>query len=285
MEAKGWMMLHTLINRYHQGAKEGFIQALPEKESQGMEAYAVSSDDISPAAASDDFCFGKTHYSWLLPALKSFPGALQPTALRALPDQQAQGLGELMGLSPAAEAPSPPIRQFLLHLLSVHYQDPDFLPPSLLPESDFSSLTVLSKGELVTLIDLLGIHDLAEELRPVVDKAKIKQVFLCLSPRRQSYLKRCLRRQDRLERANLYLDRWHGERRKLNKNLHRLGITRLGKALSGQPKVLIHYLSRVLDTGRGALLIKAYSEAPVPKLQSYLLQQVTAALTFMKTDE
>jgi hypothetical protein len=151
-----------------------------------------------------------------------------------------------------------------------------------LPQSTLSVLASWTKFELVELIEFLGLHDLAEELRQVVDQKSLKNVYACLTPKEQKYLRFCMHHKSKLAPPSLGLDRWSGDCGKLKTALQSRGLIRLGKALSGEHPDFMWHLTHILDSGRGKALMKYYSKEPVGGVTALLAQQVLNLMNMLK---
>jgi len=131
------------------------------------------------------------------------------------------------------------------------------------------------------LIDLMGLHDLAPEARRIVNPNYLKNIYTCLTPKQFHYLKICLHRKEPIIAPKLGLDPAKIESAQLRQTLHRRGLVRLGRALSGQHPDLIWHIAHVLDRGRGALLLQAHRPHESSAITSILEQQVLQAMHFL----
>ena len=126
------------------------------------------------------------------------------------------------------------------------------------------------------------MYDLAEGIRHIVDRKKLKAIYLCLSHREQAFLRICLHKKEKLAAPKLDIDKWDGSREMLHRVLHRRGMLRLGKALSGQERHFVWHLVHLLDTGRGNIILQYYAEQPVAGVTPLLIQQVVSVINFIK---
>ena len=159
------------------------------------------------------------------------------------------------------------------------------LPKTFLPKNELSVLTRISKDELVRMIDLLGIYDLTDETRTILDNKQIKAIYKCLTPTQRKFSNYCLHQREKIASSRLNLSNWNGDSDELQRRIHLRGIARLGKALSGQDEQLIWYIVHTLDTGRGHLLQKNIEKEAVPKVTPALSQQVLQTLNHLQKKE
>lgn len=277
------MITRVLINRFHKGSPEALLRFLPESHAAEVNKVPIDSAELSPLFTPLSEQISKIHYTWLLPILQKVPGVAQGSLLGVLPDQTAMRLSDQLYGSSKRLSLAPCSQQFLQNLVLKQLEGFDaVIPYSYLPESPLSHLGTWSKPELVQLISFLGIHDLAEEIRHIVDKKRIKGIYLCLTPKEQQYLRYCMHLKEKFVAPALGLDKWSGDCDKLKSTLQARGIIRLGKALSGEHPDLIWHLSHILDMGRGKALSKYYAKEPVASLTPALAQQVTNLMGILK---
>lgn len=282
MKPRGWMFLKVLINRYHPGPPDPLLNFLPPEDAQKALVHNITSPDIEPLLNHAKIVIDRIHYSWLKPAIEKFSRSMQPFFIASLPKKLAFSIQRHMDPSVKISPLTDTLKPFFLRLLYNTLDADDRLPIEYLPESPLSSLAQWSKHELVDLIDFLGLHDLAGEIRQVVAKDALKGIYECLSPKQTTYLKMCLHQKDQIKSDSLKINFQKLDGDQLLRDLHRRGLMRLGKALSGQHPDLIWYLSHTLDTGRGSLLAQYYSQQPTPKVTQALTIQVTNLMNFLK---
>lgn len=283
MQRKSAIMLRVLMNRYHQGAPSMLLEGLPKEDAQLVLDQTITSSEASQIMMRpSELLGGQIHYSWLQPVIESFHPAMQPLLISALPKESALALTKLMD-KPKLATPKPIARDFLLLALCRKFSKGSVMPMQFLPESTLSSLITLTKPELLELVDYLGIYDLAEEIRHIVDKVLLKSIYACLSAKKQHFLRICLHQKEKLKAAaKIGLINWKGDESQLGRLLHRRGLLRLSYALSGQPRDFIWHLAHRLDVGRGHILGKNFSDKEIPGVTTFLAQQVLNTLNFLK---
>jgi hypothetical protein len=276
MQIKSWVMLRVLLNKYHQKASDTLLKILPEEDANGIKSQTTYSNNAEVVLTQPEELIRKIHYSWLTEAFKVIPKAIQEPILSVLPQSDAVKLRHILKLpSPhQVNKVSVPVKTFLINTLYNHVKDHAVLPLQYLPTTELSPLTNLTKDQLVDLIDLLGIYDLAEGVRNIIDKERIKKIYKHLSPMQIQFLKSCLQQKERISATPLKLEQWDGDWSKLEKILHGRGLIRLGKAISGQHPDFVWHLTHILDVGRGARLLVNYSPTATPQITPVLAQQV-----------
>lgn len=282
MQAKGWIMLRILLNRYHSKKPEQVLKSLSEQEVKAVLGQETTSNRVEDSLIHPINFIEKMHYSWLIPEIQKFPHSLQGSLLSALSTSQTAKLKPYFKEAQIPNNPiSEPVKAFIIHTLYSRIKHEEVLPISYLPPSPLSPLTNLHKAQLIELIDLLGILDLVDEVRHIIDKGKLTKLHLCLTDKQRKFLHVCLHQKGRLAGAPIKISAWNGERKQMHSLIHKRGMLRLAKALCGQHPDLLWHLSHTLDAGRGAILSGYYSQQVSPGITPILLQQVQNTMNFL----
>lgn len=276
MQGKSWILLRVLMNRFQQKSSDTILDYLPEEDSKGVLAQTVTSNNPAIALLQPEEMLAKIHYSWMLSALKAIPEPIQNSILFALPHTSAAKLRQLLNLPPLKKGIklASPVKTFLINTLYSHVKGHEILPLEFLPVTNLSPLATWTKQDIVQMVDLLSMFDLADEVRNIIDKDRLKKIYACITPSQQQFLRTCLHQKERIAASKLKLEQWSGDRKQLEKLLHRRGLIRLAKALSGQHPDFIWHISHTLDVGRGTLLLANYSKTATPQITPVLVQQV-----------
>lgn len=278
MDKRSCMMLRVFINRYNPKAGNALIKFLPEEEAEAVMSQDIRSTDLSPILKQPHKSIAALHHSWIQPALKNFPDSLQSTIISALTPEQIAGLkvNSPTTLSNVA-------RVFILNQLYQQLDVANHLPVEYLPETEFNFLARWTRAQLIEIADFLGLYDLATEVRHIVNRNYLKNIYTCLTPKQFYYLKVCLHQKDKLVSPKLGIDPTKQDCAKLKQVIHRRGLIRLGRALCGQHSDLIWHIAHTLDMGRGSFLLKEYQPKELPKVTQILKQQVLSLVTFLRT--
>ena len=282
MQAKSWIMLRVLLNRFHGGAQESLLRSLPDEQAQIVSSQNVDSTEIFPAFTQPSELIHEIHYSWLTPIITQFPHELQSILISSLPDMQKERLSQQFQIELSADPVADSVKKFLTQLIYSKLRHSDVLPLEYLPTSPLKSIASLDKRQLQHLFDYLGLFDLALEIPQIVDKKKLRDIYNCLSTKKQRFLRQCTRQKELVQSQKLNLDAWDGDPKRLNKVLHRRGIIRLGYALSGQHPDLVWHITHTLDTGRAEVLAKHFSQKEIPKVTQALAQQVLNLVHYLQ---
>lgn len=216
------------------------------------------------------------HWSWLLPLLKTYSDREQKFFLSSLSPVTAQNLSQSLDLSDFQVDLTESARLFLRDRLlqSLIGQEAPLIPIDYLPESTLRPLLGLSKKELTHLIDLLALHDLASELRHIVDTKTLKKISSLLTEEQKKFLKQITPQKEPFPPPRMGLERWDGTEEGFHVLLHRRGLTRFGLALSKQDPDFVWYICHQLDSGRGTSLQKLCAKETTPDVAEAVVRQI-----------
>lgn len=278
MNKRGCMILRVLMNRYNPKAGDLLLKFIPEEEAKAVMSQDIRSNDLAPILHQPQKAISKVHYSWIQPVVQKFPESFQPAIIAALAAENVAGLhnSSSIAISDLAKA-------FILNQLYQQLNISDHCPLEYLPETEMSPLAKWNKAKLSNLADFLGLYDLASEVRHIVNRNYLKNIYTCLTPKQFHYLKLCLHQKEQLVSPKLGIDPTKQDCVKLKQVIHRRGLLRLGKALCGQHPDFIWHIAHLLDMGRGKILLKEYQPQELPKVTKILKQQVQNIVQFLES--
>src|SRR5262249_35275499 len=129
------------------------------------------------------------HFSWFAQTVQRYPLTLQSLLLGLLTEPQAKGAADLLSASQISvmrpKKTSPFLSTYLADFLRNEVMEPDLLREQTLPDSEMMPLLHLERKQLFHLCDLLGIYDLATDLRQVVDKELLTKINAVLTPQQK----------------------------------------------------------------------------------------------------
>lgn len=284
-DLKQQAFLRVLLNHYHPGSADAVLKLLPPDEAKDLINLKISSKDLGAPFFSAEDQIEPIHYSWLSDALQKMPAGTQPYAILSLSDSKRKALCQLLKL-PYEENQLPQLtRKFFSNKWIEALGMDQILPITFLPDSAYQKFLLLPKVKLVELIDFLGLYDLADEIKGIVNTKNLKDIYACLSARKQQFLRICLHQKEKLITPKLNLDSWNGECKELHKQLHLRGLHRFGLALFGQHPHLLWYITHILDIGRGKILASHISQhVEVSGVTQAIGFQVTNLLNFLEQD-
>lgn len=258
LSRRSCFFLKVLLNKYQRNpTASSLLNILPEDLAKQLLEVPCDSKDAAAALAAPEEEIEKIHYSWLLEPLETYPDSLRPWLLASLSKHHFSGICQVKALVSKKRSVAPVVRQFFLR--SLYYKIDgiaDSIPEGFLKKQPLSILLEVNRPLLLEAIDLLGLYDLAVKIKCIVDKNQLQSITSCLSPSKRKFLKMLTYQPDRVQMPELDLSDWQGDAGKLHKILHRRGLVRLSRALSGYSDDFFWHFFHRLDTGRAKLIQK-----------------------------
>ena len=281
MKIAGWTLLKSLLSALPSEEQGHLIRFLSTESIRRLEEITPSMKLLEQRRPSS---IDEIHYSWFIPLLETYSLQDQFLLISSLQPDAAEKLlahfkipGQPLKMSPLVAGFA---KKALYDLLTIEKKE--FLPIHLLPETPLKPLLDLSKPELTTLIDYLGLRDLSTEYPQIVQASHIKWIKEMLSHEEATYFHQLLNNKEPVIFPALHLDQWDGNPEVLRKVLHHRGLNRLGKALFGCHPSFFWHLCHLLDVGRAKILHKLSSDTKNAKVQSVLSHQVTELIPKVK---
>ncbi|MBP9841893.1 MAG: hypothetical protein KBC64_05655 [Simkaniaceae bacterium] len=281
MKTAGWTLLKSLLNRLPSEEQGHLIHFLNTEGIRHLEEVSPAMQLTQPPLHAK---IDEIHYSWFIPLLESYSLHDQFLLISSLNSDPAEKLLNHFKIPDKKLRLHPLVTAFGKKALYNHLtsEKKEFLPTHLLPESPLKPLLDLSKQELTTLIDYLGLRDLSTDYPQLVQATHIKWIKDMLSREEAEYFYQLLTHKEPVIFAPLHLDQWDGNQDTLKKVLHQRGLNRLGKALFGCHPSFFWHLSHLLDVGRAKILHKLSNDTKNPKVQSVLSHQVIELIPKVK---
>ncbi|HEY2811555.1 MAG TPA: hypothetical protein VGJ00_09240 [Rhabdochlamydiaceae bacterium] len=271
--------LHTLLPKQ----QRALLKHLPANEDrQFSQAQHFFGDATSEMPAPEEE-LSHVHFSWFAPFLRSLPESDIKLFLGSLTEDQQKGLKGTLLFSNQIPALSEVGKLYLKRqLFSSLIGQEDLLPLCCLLNTPITALLSMDHEELLDLIDLLSMHDLASEIRQIIDTSKLKRIYAILSPAQINFLKTLIYRKEPVVFKKLELTKWDGRTEVLKSTLEQRGINRLAKALNSEQPSLLWYIAHRLDIDKGQQLIKLCTPLDHPQAALLLSEQVVHLIHALK---
>ncbi len=252
------MIFNAFLSRQPEDKRGRLMHFLSDKERERLSGLPSFAQGVTLEGFSNSAMLERVHWSWFLPTLKSYSPTEQALFLAAINEASARPLTELIPSKVSKEPLTSIGRSYLRQMLLDSLIGPHdrLVPVDYLPPSSLNRLLKLPKKQLISFINLLAMHDVASEIRQIVETKILKKLYSFLSEAQKKYLKHAAAKPEPFSLQKIGLDRWDGQEESLRHVLHRRGLGRLGIALSGQDPALIWYVCHQLDIGRGNALFK-----------------------------
>lgn len=265
-------MLKTLAKRFHPA--ENVLQFLSIHDRQGLESLQAPETTGLESILNLDVWLQTIHYTWFIPVLRKMRPETANIICSLLPKSEEQKLRGALKLS-AKEVSVPQFaRPFFLHLLKAQIEDKSILPIEQLPPSEMNAILRLSLKQLLHLIDLLGIYDLAAELRQVVDRALLGRIHAALNQQQLQFLHYATKQPMKYIPPTLGIAGWDGDQKAFNNLLHQRGLIRLARGFIDENQSLRWHLTHKIDQPRAGVLLKLFSSKQESQMTAFFKNQV-----------
>lgn len=231
-----------------------------------------------------DTLIDTVHYSWFIPLLNIYSQKEASLFLLAMKPSNKKALMNLLNLEDLKEDLSSTLKDFLKSILinSLIKKEDAILPLECLFESKLNIMLTLTKNELIKLINLLSMYDLAKELKHIIEQKKIKKIYSYLYPYEKSFLKTIYNKNEPFTSQKMQIEKFYENKKKLRNNLHMRGLMRLSLALSGESIDLIWYVCHYLDIGRGNYIFKKCKKEKTPNVSDVITSEILKIINFLK---
>lgn len=281
MENKSWIIIRVLLNRFHEGSAEQILSNLPENDRNGIMNIEAKTKNVKSIFIDPLQAIANIHYSWLVVPLQNLPKETQPYVLAALSPVQRTNLSKMIASQFKPLSIPERFKFFFCNQLASQLGIDKVLPVEYLPQTPLKSLLEFNKNQLIELIDFLGLFDLAVDVRQIVDKRQLKQVYDCLNRKKQIFLRGALHQIDKLNPPKIGVDQMLGDCKKLEMQIHRRGLVRFALGLSSQHPDFLWYIFHVLDTGRSNIVAKYIKTDENPHLIAAMTAQIINTINFL----
>lgn len=262
--ALAWLTCKAFLDKRPPQEQKRLAEFLPPSKRKQLQSFRFANPDWTDASLQIEDALDLVHPSWILPLLH--PGLTPPElgfVLASLSSPQASFLKSKLHYVRPLPSLTPTGRSYLRNDLLQRIPGYDDLAPmQALPESTLNMLAKLSFNELLKLIFSLGLKDLSQYLRVIIDKNKRKAIEGALSAEEWQLLEQMSLKKDPLASGKEVFDAWNLESEKLRLLIEQRGINRLAKALFGEHPSLHWYVMHILDTARANFLHKVCVACP-----------------------
>ena len=233
MKQLGRLVCRTFIEKRKRDSRKELFSFLPPTEKELILNLSAPSHDISLGFDLTGDVLNQTHSSWLIPFLRQFSEKEICLFLSSLNKAKAEELKKSlkcsMPLPPLTDTAQKFFKQKMIDFLLTGAED--LLPLEALAKTSLKPLLDLSCEDLHLTIELLGLHDLAVELKQIIDGTKLKKIYSLFPKEKEVYLKSLAHKKEPVLFKRIEISRWDGKAETLLPLLFQRGLNRLGKAL------------------------------------------------------
>lgn len=244
--------LQRLIYHTHPNDFESYLKFFDEKERTQLSIIPKVEKPIALHLDSESEKLHNFHYSWYISIISACPKELQRELLTLFTPQQQAKLEKHLKVKTSTKKVNPLIEKFFTHkiLKQLGYQQ---LPPEcLFSHSPHFYLLKISKKDLVYILHRLGILDIANMAKKIVDKKTLKDLFKFFTRDQKKWFKEAQKTYiEPLASSTKDIKRCLEDDRSFINFLEKRGILRLSMSLANENSFLVWNLAHILDKGRG----------------------------------
>jgi hypothetical protein len=279
------LVCNAFIENQAKEDKNKLLSFLPDKEREEILSLESPSASLCEGYDLTEHLMDWVHYSWLTPFLRTLTEQELKIFLSSLNNDHAENLKQELLFSEEIPAISLISKSFLRQKLASYLlkKESSLLPITALPPSSLNCLLDLSSGGLQHLIDFLGLHDLAVELKQIIDNIKLKKIHSFLSKEKLFFLKSLAHKKESIVFKKMELTHWNGEEESLLNLLRKRGMNRLAKALFPENKDLIWYVTHRMASKEAHLFTALHKKLEPKEAYSLLGKQIIELVSFFKT--
>ncbi len=284
MKHSSLVVFNSFLSQCSSPKKEELWKCLGDKEKSLLDSLPKTRGEPYRGLSSPQDILSHTHFSWFAPYLRTLSEKDIRLFLSALTEEQAVGLKKMLLLSDGKTTLTLTAKLFLQKTLlqEIMGTQSEILPPECLPDSSLNALLNLPFGELEQLIAFLGLHDLAIDMKHIIETAKLKKIQAVLSSPQQSYLKILLQSREPVVFTKMGLAKWDGNAEALKQLICQRGFNRLAKAVYNQDPSFIWYLTHMLEADQAQLFQKLHTPLDNTTAMQALIFQIFELLSFMR---
>ena len=269
-------IFHRLLVHFFPEHYSQFFSFFDEKERSELEKLPVYEQPLQLKIETCDEALNWIHYSWFTDAFLTLHPFLQEKALGLFQDKQLSGLAKELGIAKVNTRLSKTLRNYLkfYFLKEIGYES--ISPRAFIPPSSLSSLLELPKKKLVELIRLLGLTEVAQLSKKIVDSSLLKALTRKLSAKEKLFFSLAQKQSEPKALAALNFAHVLETDTLFRQTIEKRGIQRFARALVLEHPFFIWHLAHQLDRGRGQHLLiycRRYLANPyTPFYQKQLLE-------------
>ncbi|MBS0627791.1 MAG: hypothetical protein JSS09_06225 [Verrucomicrobia bacterium] len=279
-----WIVCKAFIDKKAKETKETLLSFLSPKQKKELLTSPSPASDLTLGFDQIKYLLEWSHYSWFAPFLRTLSENEISFFLSVLPEKTAQHLREYLLFSFPLPSLSLTIKSFIQRKLAevLLIENPNLVPIEILPTSPLHCLLTLTSSEISWLVDFLGLHDLAIEMRLIIDTVKIKKIHSVLSKEKIFFLSLLTNRQEPQLFKPMNLNAWNGNPEDLPGLLHKRGMNRLINALSLEDPNFVDYIKLRMSNDHASFFSLLHKNQENTKAYKIIVGQIMDILAFFK---
>ena len=274
-----WLTCKAFLEKQPVERRKRLMSFLPKAKQVQLEAFQFAHPEWIDSTFKIDTILDSIHPSWIIPHLQTCTSFELSCFLSSLQSSQATSIKSFFHHLRSFPELSPLAKTYLRNDLLQKISDiENAIPLQALSQSHFNALASFSFRDLVRLGFILGLKDLSQYLRQVIDKTTLKNIEQALSSEDWRTVQHLSLKKDPLAAGKQEFAAWDGRPEKLRSFIEQRGINRLAKALFGEHPTLLWYVAHIFDTQRASFFQKVCTKSPSEATHHLVQEQVIKAI-------
>lgn len=283
MDQTSWVVCQSLLIQCTPEKRSALFKLLPKNKQEEIQAIVPAWEDPMQTPDPLERQLENIHASWLAPYLRTFSESEIRLFISSLKDSHAKELQKTLLFTNHVSTLTPIAKRFFQKTLWEYLGGDKELPLSCLPSSNMNELLKVDPAVLQKVIFCLGLHDLGQEIRQIIDTAKLRRIQAALSPEESHYLKALMQKKEPVTFKKISLAQWNGDIDTLRKTIQGRGLNRLAKAVYGEHESFVWYLSHRLEMETASQFLKLSTPIEPAQAREALAGQVEELLAMFHT--
>lgn len=284
MKKTGWIVCRILIEKAGGKSKDSLFSFLSPSLKKHLIDLQPPNSDLTLGFDFTTTLLESIHYSWFTPFLRNLSENDIRLFLSALEETSAKKLKDLLKVSSPLIPLSPLASSFFRKKIAEPFlsQMPELIPLQALPFSRLSTLLTLRPETLRLVSEFLGLHDLAVEIKQIIDTVQLKKIHSLLSKEKEYFLKMLSHKKEPVVFKRMELSRWDGSANTLLNLLFQRGLNRLAKGLFLEDVSFVWYVKHRMNEEDAKIFSSLHKSLEHPKAYSILSDQILEVISFLQ---
>lgn len=275
-------IIKTLIAKSKNDADAQLLSYFSDDLNKALADSPVLSKSPLETSSTIEAFFDKIHPSWFESFLNTLPTNDAKLFISVLPEKFQNDLKNQFQLTDIANI-STTSKEFLLMTLYDAIRGKDFVyDMHALPEHPLNPLVFFNSEQLHQYIKILGLYDLAVELKTIVQKQLLVEIQNAFSQEERQILKDFAKEKQHVTFKPLGLSTFTGDIEELLIVLYQRGINRLAKGLFDASPSLIWHIKHRINKQHSKAFIALKTEIKDKKIHHVLINQLLGCIELVK---
>lgn len=275
MQEGSLKVLQRLLYHTHPDNFDSYLKYFEERDRMQLAALPKVETPLALHLDNPQDMLHQIHYSWFLKSFDQLPKSLHKALVQVFSKEQADRLKKMLRIENTTKKNSPCLNAFLVQWFLKEIQLDQQPPTCFLTHSRFFYLLKIHKNDWVALIHQLGVYDLANMSKKIVDKKLLKEMSkLLTSAQKKLFTKAQKSLNDPIPSSYKDLRVKLEDDRTFRSFLEKRGILRLAMALASESSLFVWHLAHVLDRGRGEEFLSVMRRCSTGPHTAYYAKQL-----------